>query len=57
MKQYVEAQRTRHSEKPNIVRQKIVELFGDRPRLEMFARQKFDGWDVFGNEVDGSIKI
>lgn len=35
----------------------IVELFGDRPRLEMFARQKFDGWDVFGNEVDGSIKI
>ena len=57
MKQYVEAERTKHSKKPEIIRNKIVELFGDRKRLEMFAREKTEGWDVFGNEVDGSIAL
>lgn len=28
-----------------------VELVGDLPRIELFARQKTDGWDVWGNEV------
>jgi site-specific DNA-methyltransferase (adenine-specific) len=30
---------------------------GDLPRVELFAREKTEGWDVFGNEVEGSIKI
>lgn len=47
----------RHSQKPAIVRDKIVELMGDLPRLEMFARTKPQGWDVFGNEVEDSIEI
>jgi N6-adenosine-specific RNA methylase IME4 len=47
----------RHSEKPDTVRKRIVELCGDLPRIELFARQKFDGWDVFGNEVEGSIEL
>uniref|UniRef100_UPI003F923A91 hypothetical protein n=1 Tax=Shewanella sp. Shew256 TaxID=1969376 RepID=UPI003F923A91 len=38
-------------------RDKCVELMGDVPRLEMFARTKTKGWDVFGNEVKGSIDI
>lgn len=42
-----------HSKKPDIVRDKIVELFGDRPRVELFARQKTPGWDVYGNGIDG----
>ena len=42
-----------HSKKPNIVRDKIVELCGDIPRIELFAREKIDGWDCYGNEVDG----
>lgn len=46
-----------HSEKPNEIRGRILKLFGDLPRLEMFARQKTNGWDVFGNEVEGSITI
>ncbi len=46
-----------HSRKPDIVRRRIVELAGDRPRLEMFARSTAPGWDVFGNQVDGSIKL
>ena len=42
----------RHSEKPAVFRDKIVELVGDLPRCELFARQKTDGWDVWGNEVE-----
>lgn len=40
-----------HSQKPNEVREKIVELIGDIPRIELFARQKVDGWDCWGNQV------
>ena len=31
---------------------KIVALMGDRPRVELFARQTPPGWDVWGNEVE-----
>ena len=41
----------KHSKKPDIVRNKIIQLVGDLPRIELFARQKADGWDVWGNEV------
>ena len=40
-----------HSEKPNEARTKIVELMGDLPRIELFARQYAEGWDCWGNEV------
>ena len=40
-----------HSQKPNQAREKIVELMGDLPRIELFARQYADGWDCWGNEV------
>ena len=39
-----------HSKKPEEARQRIVELMGDLPRIELFARQKADGWDAWGNE-------
>ena len=39
VQQLVEAVRTRHSEKPEEVRQRIEALFGDVPRLELFARR------------------
>ena len=45
------APRGRHSEKPAEVRDRIVQLFGDVPRVELFARQRVDGWDSWGNEV------
>ena len=41
----------RHSKKPNLVRDKIIELVGDLPRIELFARDATQGWDVWGNEV------
>jgi N6-adenosine-specific RNA methylase IME4 len=42
-----------HSKKPNEIRLRIVELMGDLPRVELFARQKVDGWECLGNEIDG----
>ncbi len=51
------AERTKHSRKPEEVRSRIEQLFGDCSRLEMFARKASEGWDVFGNEVDNSIDI
>ena len=45
------APRGRHSEKPAEVRERIVRLYGDRPRIELFARTTTPGWDVWGNEV------
>lgn len=40
-----------HSKKPDETRNRIVELIGDLPRIELFARQQADGWDCWGNEV------
>jgi len=40
-----------HSRKPDCTRTKIVKLMGDLPRIELFARQKHEGWDAWGNEV------
>ena len=40
-----------HSEKPEIVYDKIEELMGELPRIELFAKKKRKGWDSWGNEV------
>ena len=40
-----------HSKKPNEIRDRIVSLCGDLPRIELFARQHSNGWDCWGNEV------
>ena len=42
----------RHSEKPEQVRD-MIRRATDGPRLEMFARGRFDGFDSWGPEVDG----
>lgn len=51
------SERREHSRKPDEVREKIVELFGDIPRIELFARQKVDGWDTWGDEVECDIDL
>lgn len=45
------SEREKHSKKPDEARDRIVELMGDLPRIELFARQHADGWDCWGNEV------
>lgn len=59
------APRRRHSEKPSEIRDRIVELLGDRPRIELFARERVVGWEAWGDElstdatepVDDSVAI
>lgn len=41
-----------HSRKPDEIADSIVNLTGDVPRLEMFARTRRAGWDVWGNQVE-----
>ena len=55
--QLVEAERTKHSKKPDEVRKRIVQLMGELPRVELFAREKTPGWDVWGNEVESDINF
>ena len=42
-----------HSKKPAEIRERIVELCGELPRIELFARDKVKGWDSLGDEIDG----
>jgi site-specific DNA-methyltransferase (adenine-specific) len=40
-----------HSRKPAETRDRIVELMGDLPRIELFAREAAPGWDAWGDEA------
>jgi len=67
VKQIIQHPRQRHSKKPDEVRDRIVKLMGDIPRIELFTRpdpqlkldgtNTFDGWSVWGNEVESDIKL
>ena len=45
----------RHSQKPESVRERIELLFGDVPRMELFARKKSEGWSCWGDDENLSI--
>jgi N6-adenosine-specific RNA methylase IME4 len=45
----------KHSRKPQEARDRIIRLVGDLPKIELFAREALEGWDVWGNEVENSI--
>jgi len=47
----LETRRTEHSHKPDCVRNLLVTVFGDRTRIELFARETVPGWIVWGNET------
>lgn len=47
----IEAPVGRHSAKPVEARERILELMGDVPRIELFAREEVPGWDAWGDEV------
>lgn len=52
--QVCDARVMEHSRKPSEVRERIVELCGYVPRIELFAREAVKGWDCFGDEIDGA---
>jgi N6-adenosine-specific RNA methylase IME4 len=47
----------KHSVKPPEARERIVQLCGDIPRVELFARQKTQGWHVWGNEIENDLYL
>jgi len=47
----------RHSKKPNEARCRIEKLMGEVNKIELFAREKAEGWDYFGDEIEGGVKI
>jgi len=56
VKQILFHPKTTHSQKPDEVRNRIIDLCGDIPRIELFARNRFDGWDAWGNELSKTIQ-
>jgi N6-adenosine-specific RNA methylase IME4 len=48
---------TRHSRKPDVFRENIEKMTPDKLRLEMFAREKFRDWHVWGNEVQSDVEF
>jgi N6-adenosine-specific RNA methylase IME4 len=57
IRQFYQEERNKHSKKPDGIRNLIVEMFPMQAKIELFARQKTEGWDVFGNDVEGSIDL
>ena len=55
--QLVESIRNEHSAKPQEVRKRIEAISPTCDKIELFARQKVDGWSVWGNEVESDIEL
>ncbi len=57
---FIQAKVLAHSEKPEEFRQLIeraTSKMSSQNRVELFARRRVAGWDVFGNQVEGSIRL
>lgn len=57
IKQFLSEKVGKHSAKPEAVRKRIETMFPTQNKIELFAREKVDGWNVWGNEVDSDIKL
>lgn len=57
VRQLVNEKRREHSRKPDGVRKRIEQMFPTQKKIELFAREKVEGWDVWGNEVDSDIDM
>ncbi len=53
----VSVERTKHSEKPSIFIDIINTIYPSGNRIELFARKKTEGWDVWGNELRNDINL
>ena len=56
VRQLIIAERTIHSRKPTEVRDRIEILYKGN-KIELFAREKVEGWDAWGNEIDNDIEL
>ena len=57
VRQVIEEPIQAHSVKPDETRRRIVDLLGDVPRIELFARRHAPGWDAWGNEIEMEDKL
>tara|TARA_S200002703_G_C3672826_1_gene206604 strand:+ start:17 stop:580 length:564 start_codon:yes stop_codon:yes gene_type:complete len=55
VRQYVEEKRREHSQKPDVVKERINEMFPIQRKIELFARKPTDGWYYWGNEVTSNF--
>lgn len=52
-----ETKTERHSKKPDMFRTLIESVTKElNPKIELFARNRYDGWDAYGNELDDTIQ-
>ena len=47
------AERNKHSQKPLEYKKRIVEMFGDQPTIELFARDCYEKWECLGDGLNG----
>jgi len=52
VRQFLSQKHAGHSQKPSEIRERITQMFPSQRKLEMFARERADGWDAFGNELE-----
>lgn len=58
IRSFIASNRLHHSKKPDEIRDRIVQLVGeDKTKIELFARERFDGWDSWGNQIEENNKI
>lgn len=54
----VEHEVLEHSKKPGVFREIIEKASPEMTRrVELFARERYNGWDVWGNEVESDIDL
>jgi len=51
------AKKEKHSQKPKEARELIEYCYPNTTKIELFAREKTKGWDVWGNEVESDIEL
>ncbi len=55
IRQFLSSKREIHSKKPDEIRMRIEQMFPQQSKIELFARQRTEGWDAWGNEVKSDI--
>lgn len=57
IKQFLSEKLTKHSKKPIEIRRRIEQMFPDQPKIELFAREKAEGWSAWGEEIESDIEL
>lgn len=57
IRSWFEADRTKHSSKPDYWRKVVEDNSPNGLRLELFGRERVPGWHIFGNQISGQMRI